>query len=170
MRNFDTFIFDFREGEMEISGQVDLKGRVAIVTGAARGIGRAIALALGREGADIVIADVTNAETTRQTIEKLGRQALAVKTDVSQKADVVQMIEKSINIFGKVDILVNNAGTCHRVTLEDISEEQWDRDIGHHPEGGLFLRSSDPPTHEETGLRQDSQYQFHIRQDRRRCF
>ena len=139
------------EEDMDISGQLDLKGRLAIVTGAARGIGRAIALALGREGADVVIADWIDMETTVQRIKEMGRQVLAVKTDVSQKASVVRMVEKAISAFGKVDILVNNAGSCHRVTLEDITEEQWDRDIGTILKGAFFCAQAILPHMKKQG-------------------
>jgi 3-oxoacyl-[acyl-carrier protein] reductase len=136
---------------MEISAQIDLKGRVAIVTGAARGIGKAIALALGREGADLVIADLIDMEDTVHSLEKMGRQALAVKADVSRRAEVVHLIEKSINRFQKVDILVNNAGTCHRVSLEDITEEQWDQDINTILKGAFFCTQTILPHMKQQG-------------------
>jgi 3-oxoacyl-[acyl-carrier protein] reductase len=112
-----------------ISSPMNLQGKVAIVTGAARGIGKACSLALAREGADLVVADLISLDETVTEIRKGGRQVLPVLTDVSRKAAVLNMVEKAIQKFGKIEILVNNAGTCQRASLEDITEEQWDKDI-----------------------------------------
>ncbi|MBI2942059.1 MAG: SDR family oxidoreductase [Chloroflexi bacterium] len=112
-----------------VSGKMDLRDRVAIVTGAARGIGQAIALALAREGADVVIADVIPAEETAAGVRARGRRALVVPTDVSKAADVERLVDATVGEFGRVDILVNNAGTVQRVSLEDLTEELWDRDL-----------------------------------------
>lgn len=91
---------------------MELEGRVAIVTGAGRGIGRAIALAFAREGADIVIASrgLPEANETAGEVKALGRRALALPVDVSAQAQVDMMVASVINRLGKVDILVNNAG------------------------------------------------------------
>jgi NAD(P)-dependent dehydrogenase (short-subunit alcohol dehydrogenase family) len=88
-----------------------LKDKVAIVTGAASGIGRAIALALGREGASVVVDDIDlgPAETVADEVRKLGAKALAIKADVSKEGEVKQMVERTVAEFGRVDILVNNA-------------------------------------------------------------
>lgn len=106
-----------------------LRGRIAFVTGGARGIGQACALALAREGADIAIADLFPMDETLRAVEALGRQVLGIKTDVTKKTEVHRMVEEVIERFGKIDILVNNAGTCARVPLEELTEEQWDRDV-----------------------------------------
>ncbi len=89
-----------------------LKDKVAIVTGGGRGIGSSICLAFAREGADIVVAARTSEEIQgiSAELERLGGQALALKTDVSQREDVRNMVDRTIREFGKVDILVNNAG------------------------------------------------------------
>lgn len=108
---------------------MSLRGRAAVITGGARGIGRACALALAREGADIALADLLPMDETLRAVEALGRQALGIKTDVTKKAEVHRMVEQVIQRFGKIDILVNNAGTCARVPLEELTEEQWDRDV-----------------------------------------
>jgi 3-oxoacyl-[acyl-carrier protein] reductase len=105
----------------------DLNGRNAIVTGGARGIGAAAALCLAREGANIVVADMTDATETVKRVEAMGRKAMAVKTDVSVKSDVHRMVAQAIERFGHIDILVNNAGVVHRDSLLDTSEETWDR-------------------------------------------
>jgi 3-oxoacyl-[acyl-carrier protein] reductase len=108
-----------------------LKGKVAIVTGAGRGIGRAIAVALGRSGADIVVNDVNlqAAEETAEKIKALGHRSLAFKADVSNKSEVNKMVKKTLQLFGKIDILVNNAGIYSSTSLEDITEREWTRMI-----------------------------------------
>jgi len=106
-----------------------LKDKIAIVTGGARGIGQACAVALAREGAHVCVTDVIPTDETVGKVKSLGRQAIGVKTDVSKKADVVNMVAQVVEKFGRIDILVNNAGTCWRVPLEELTEEQWDRDV-----------------------------------------
>ena len=105
-----------------------LKGKVALVTGAARGIGRAIVLLFAKEGADIAAGDV-NAEDTAKTcleIEALGRKALALQMDVTNYKNVEESINKILDKFGKVDILVNNAGITKDNLLLRMSEAEWD--------------------------------------------
>ena len=107
-----------------------LEGRVAVVTGAASGIGAAIATAFAREGADIVVADKATAEQARDVIAAIkghGRDALFVHTDVSDEASVRAMAGQAITRFGHVDILVNNAGIFTESLLEDMPVEDWDR-------------------------------------------
>src|SRR5512139_134592 len=116
----------------------DLNGRNAIVTGGARGIGAAAALCLAREGANIVVADMTDATETVKRVEAMGRKAMAVKTDVSVKSDVHRMVGQSIERFGHIDILVNNAGVVHRDSLLDTSEETWDRVVSIVLRGTFF--------------------------------
>jgi 3-oxoacyl-[acyl-carrier protein] reductase len=106
-----------------------LQDRIAIVTGGARGIGRACAIALAQEGAHVCVTDVIPMEEAMDAIKALGRQTLGIKTDVSNKTDVLNMVAQVIEKFGRIDILVNNAGTCWRVPLEELTEEQWDRDV-----------------------------------------
>ena len=112
-----------------------LKDRVAIVTGAASGIGRAIALTLGREGASVVIGDldIAGAGKVASEVGELGARSLAVKTDVSRPAEVNSMVENAISEFGKIDILVNNAAYLgwsleHKLFM-DTDEAEWDRHI-----------------------------------------
>src|SRR5680860_51354 len=92
--------------------KVELRGKVALVTGSAKNIGKAIALAYAKNGADLVITDidVENGEDTVKEIKKLGRKAIFIKTDVSNYEDVKEMTKKVIDVYGKIDILVNNAG------------------------------------------------------------
>ena len=106
-----------------------LKGKTAIITGSGRGIGRAIALAMAAQGANIVVNDV-NMESAGEVvteIEAMGRQAIAVKADVTVEEQVKAMIETCINRFGKLDILVNNAGIIQTVPVTEIDGKDWDR-------------------------------------------
>src|SRR5918995_2327577 len=109
-----------------------LKDRVAIVTGAAQGIGKALALGLSREGAKLVIADIhqNNAVAVKDEIRAAGAMALAIATDVSDEMSVEAMVENCIEEFGKIDILINNAGIFPVSSVEDMEEEEWDRVIG----------------------------------------
>ena len=108
----------------------DLTGKVALVTGASRGIGRAVALALAEAGADVAVnylAREAPALETVKTIEHLGRRAIPVPADVSLTAEVAGMVEVIEEDLGQVDILVNNAGIVSHQPLAAISESDWDR-------------------------------------------
>jgi len=104
-------------------------GKVALVTGSGRGIGKAIALTLAKRGADIVIndLDMDNAAHTVEEIKALGRKAIAIKADVSSEVEVEEMIKECINHFGRIDILVNNAGLVSTKLLQDTTLQDWDR-------------------------------------------
>ena len=104
-------------------------GKVALVTGAARGIGQAIALALANEGADVIVADVDldRAQQIAQEIEGLGRQAKAVPADVSDRKAVQRLVSEAVSLFGRVDILVNNAGIIRRGSFLEHDPEEWDK-------------------------------------------
>ncbi len=107
-----------------------LSGKVALVTGARRGIGRGIALELARAGADVAINDVENpaqAEAVAEEIRALGQRALVVMADVVQPAQVNAMIDQVVQGLGGLDILVNNAGVESIIPLLDITSEEWDR-------------------------------------------
>ena len=106
-----------------------LKDKVAIVTGAAKGIGRGIALALAKEGAKIIVSDLNDSECLDVVaeIEKLGGEAIAVKCDVSIKADVDELISAAMTKFGGLDIMANNAGIYPFKPFEEITEEGWDK-------------------------------------------
>ncbi len=137
-----------------MSLEIDLSGRVALVTGGSRGLGRADALTLARAGADVVIADIlvesddsaaeeygplaqaaasgglVKTEATAREIEELGRRSLALKCDVTDVAQVEATVARTVEELGSVDILVNNAGTLDHVgQLENQLPELWERDL-----------------------------------------
>lgn len=107
-----------------------LEGKVAVVTGAKRGIGAEIALTFARAGADVVVGtrvvEDGQLEAVAKEIEKLGRRALAVQVDISHKADVDNMVEKATDEFGHIDILVNNAAIAFWRPMLEVTEEDWD--------------------------------------------
>lgn len=109
----------------------DLKGKVAIITGARRGMGRADALLLAKEGAKVAISDISldECEKVVSEIKKEGGEAMAVECDVSQKADVEEMIAEIMKKWGKIDILVNNAGICEFKPFLDLAEADWDKTL-----------------------------------------
>ena len=105
---------------------MNLNDKVAIVTGSARGIGKAIALKLAEAGAAVVVSDIVEAEPVAEEIRASGRQSLAITADVSSREDVAGLIDRTIATFGKVDILVNNAGITRDQLLMRMSDEDWD--------------------------------------------
>jgi 3-oxoacyl-[acyl-carrier protein] reductase len=109
---------------------MDLTGKIAIVTGSGRGIGREIAFRLAEAGANIVVNDVGNpapAEETVQAIKNLGRQSMVAMGDVSQSADVSRIVDTTIAAYSRIDILVNNAGVTRDQLLIRMSDDDWDR-------------------------------------------
>ncbi|MFA5051232.1 MAG: glucose 1-dehydrogenase [Patescibacteria group bacterium] len=115
-----------------------LKNKIALITGASRGIGKAAALLFAKEGASIVlnyyVSDyepdaLENANKVLKELEKIGVEAIKIEADVSKEQDVKKMIEVAIKKFGRIDILVNNAGIVYDVSISDRSFEQWKRTI-----------------------------------------
>jgi NAD(P)-dependent dehydrogenase (short-subunit alcohol dehydrogenase family) len=109
-----------------------LEGKVALVTGGAAGIGRASARAFAREGARVVVADVSvRGEEAVRELREHGAEALFVQTDVSRAADVAGLLRRTLSAFGRLDLAHNNAGVeGPRAPLTEVSEEDWDRTLG----------------------------------------
>ncbi|MFA5926051.1 MAG: SDR family NAD(P)-dependent oxidoreductase [Parcubacteria group bacterium] len=106
-----------------------LENKTAIVTGAAKGIGKGIALALAKEGSNVVVSDIDQkeSETVTEEIKKIGPKALAVQCDVSKKEEVENLFSKTIQEFGHADILVNNAGIYPFKPFVEMQESDWDK-------------------------------------------
>ncbi|MBD2436009.1 SDR family oxidoreductase [Nostoc sp. FACHB-110] len=118
-----------------------LTGKVAIVTGASRGIGRAIALTLASKGASVVVnyaGNATKAQEVVAEIENLGVQAISLQADVSNISDIQHLFQKTIAHFGKVDILVNNAGTIVYKPITEITEADFDKIFAVNVKGTYF--------------------------------
>jgi NAD(P)-dependent dehydrogenase (short-subunit alcohol dehydrogenase family) len=116
-------------------------GKVAFVTGAGSGIGRATALAFAREGASVDVSDISeqNVRETARMIEELGGRALAVACDVTRSEDVKAALEETIETFGRLDVAFNNAGVENEVKpMADVTEEEWDRIVAINLRG-VFL-------------------------------
>ena len=103
-----------------------IEGKVALVTGGGRGLGKAICLALAREGADIALTDLQATDETSKEIEALGQKAMAFKADVTREVEVKDMVNRIVAEWGGIDILVNNVGGDHAYLLEDMPTSQWD--------------------------------------------
>lgn len=131
---------------------MDLKNKVALVTGARRGIGQGIALALAQAGANVVVTDIDQADCqkvvdqiinlrlTSRRPEKIGQDGLAIKLDVTNKEEVEQTIKATVEKFGKIDILINNAGVAQFKPFLELTEEDWDRTLDINLKG-MFLCS-----------------------------
>lgn len=107
-----------------------LDGRVAVVTGASRGIGRAVALALAEKGADVVVNYLTKPEAAgevEESVRRFGRRAVAVRADVSERRDVEELFAVTWERLGRADVLINNAGIETIVGLTDLTDDQWRR-------------------------------------------
>jgi len=127
-----------------VSPTLRLSDKVALITGSSSGIGRGVALAFAREGADIVVnfpedgQQPAAAEVCRE-IAALGRRAMAVRADVAVEADVRRLCAAALRAFGRVDILVNNAGIAMAAAAHEIPTEQWDRVIAVHLRGTFMM-------------------------------
>ncbi|HWI62846.1 MAG TPA: SDR family oxidoreductase, partial [Symbiobacteriaceae bacterium] len=118
-----------------------LEGRVALVTGAGRGIGKALALGLAQDGADVICLSRTEAEVeeTAATARKLGRRAVAVTADVTQKAEVEAAVASAVAQLGRIDILVNNAGMNIRTPALELKEQDWDTVVDTNLKGPFLV-------------------------------
>jgi NAD(P)-dependent dehydrogenase (short-subunit alcohol dehydrogenase family) len=148
-------------GEASYEGHGRLTGKAAVITGGDSGIGRAVAIAFAREGADVLIAYLNeheDAQDTAKYVEQAGRRCVLVPGDLADRAHAKTIIPKAVEEFGKVDILVNNAAyQMSHDTLEEISDEEWDHTVAlnlsamftlckdvipHMPPGGAIVNSS----------------------------
>jgi 3-oxoacyl-[acyl-carrier protein] reductase len=127
---------------------VELNGQVALVTGAGRGIGRAIALELASLGASVAVAELNAAAAaeTAAEIQQTGRQALGVRADVTRADDRTAMVDQTLQTFGRIDILVNNAGIFRSAPPLEITEEHWDTVLGVNAKAVLFCAQAVLPT------------------------
>ncbi len=120
-----------------------LQGKIGLVTGSGRGIGKAIALGLAKEGVDVAIncrVNRASAEETAEEIRALGQRAMVVVADVTNETEVNKMVGQIVKEWGTIDILVNNAGVSHVALVEDMEKTDWDR-LLNIMAGGTFLCS-----------------------------
>jgi NAD(P)-dependent dehydrogenase (short-subunit alcohol dehydrogenase family) len=148
-------------GEESYEGHGKLTGKAAVITGGDSGIGRAVAIAFAREGADVLISYLNeheDAQDTAKYVEQAGRRCVLVPGDLADRAHAKTIIPKAVEAFGKVDILVNNAAfQMTHPTLEEVSDEEWDHTVAtnltamfiltkdaipHMPAGGAIINSS----------------------------
>ncbi|MFB0532715.1 MAG: 3-oxoacyl-ACP reductase family protein [Desulfatiglandales bacterium] len=118
-----------------------LKGKVALITGSSRGVGRAVALAYAREGASVVVNYASNKNAAGEVvaaIKEMGSRAIAFRADVAKAAEAEALVQNTIEQFGGLDILVNNAGFSRPAMLLRMSEEQWDQVLDVHLKGTFF--------------------------------
>lgn len=120
----------------------DLKGKIAVVTGASSGLGRDAALAYAKEGANVCVLArrIEKIESLAKEIEALGVESIAIKCDVTNEEEVKVAVETIVNKFGRVDILLNNAGIAVRGGVETLSEEEWDKSMDTNVKG-IYLVS-----------------------------
>jgi len=118
-----------------------LRGRVALVTGSSRGIGRAIAQAFAREGAAVVLnaaRSIGDARTAAQAIGAGGGKAVAIQADVARPAEARRLVAEAVRAFGRLDVLVNNAGISDRTSFAEMNEEAWRQMMDVHVTGPMF--------------------------------
>ncbi|TCP32901.1 SDR family oxidoreductase [Sphingomonas sp. BK235] len=136
-------------GEHSYVGRGRLTDKKTIVTGGDSGIGRAVALAFGREGADVLISYLSEEEDARETqrlVEQAGRQAVLVPGDISDPAHARSVVDRAVEAFGRVDVLVNNA--AHQAsfqTIEDIADEEWQRTFATNIHAMFYLSKAAVP-------------------------
>ncbi|ASJ00814.1 SDR family NAD(P)-dependent oxidoreductase [Thermococcus gorgonarius] len=122
---------------------MDLSGKVALVTGAGRGIGRAIAIALAQKGANVAVNYAHSEEKARETVElcrSYGVDAIPVKADVSNREEVRRMVKEVVDHFGRIDILVNNAGILGKALRPmEVTDEEWDAVLGVNLKGAFIV-------------------------------
>lgn len=122
-----------------ILDQFKLDGKTAIVTGAARGLGQAMALAMAEAGADVAAVDVLNMSDTKEQIEKLGRRCVTITADLTKKDCVDMIVKVTVEKLGGIDILFNNAGIIRRAPFTEFTEKDWDDVMNLNIRGVFFL-------------------------------
>jgi NAD(P)-dependent dehydrogenase (short-subunit alcohol dehydrogenase family) len=135
---------------------MEFAGKIVLVTGAGGaggGQGKAFALAFAAEGADVAVNDIdlAKAEATAQEVKASGRRSIAVKADVSDEAEVNQMVKRVVRELGGIDILVNNAGFGYPILVEDMTAAQWRRTIGVNLDGTFFCSKAVIPIMKQRG-------------------
>jgi NAD(P)-dependent dehydrogenase (short-subunit alcohol dehydrogenase family) len=108
-----------------LSTECDLPGKIAIVTGGGRGLGKAMAIGLANAGALIIVCDVVDTKETVSLIQDLGRESIGLKVDVTKPADIAMMVKKTVEKFRTIDVLVNNAGIVKSAPAESMIEADW---------------------------------------------
>lgn len=116
-----------------------LSGKVAVITGASKGIGKATALALATQGASVIINYNSDANAANEVVKSIGKTALAVKADVSTVTGVEELVQATIKHFGKIDILIPNAGILPMKDLEHTTEQDFDSAFTLNVKGPYFL-------------------------------
>jgi len=118
-----------------------LANKTAVITGAGRGVGRAVALAYARAGADVIVNYLSNESAADEVVKEaaeMGRRAVPVQADVAVKSQAEALIQRCVDEFGRIDILVNNAGFTRPALLRKMSEEEWDQVLNVHLKGAFF--------------------------------
>ncbi|UOQ91922.1 SDR family oxidoreductase [Halobacillus shinanisalinarum] len=120
---------------------INLEKKVSIVTGGARGIGAASAIALAKEGSHIVLVDILDCEETIQRIKDVNPtvEAISYAIDIKERDQVEKVVNETVQHFGQLDVVVNNAGTCSRLDLENMTDEMWFRDINTNLRGTFLF-------------------------------
>ncbi len=119
----------------------DLKGKVAIITGSRRGMGKSHALLMAKEGVKVVVSDISleDCQKVVEEIEKNNGEAIAIKCDVTNKQEIEALVKKTIEKWGKIDILVNNAGICEFKPFLEITEKDWEKTININLKGYFLM-------------------------------
>jgi 2-deoxy-D-gluconate 3-dehydrogenase len=126
--------------DKNILDQFRLEGKAAIITGAARGLGHAMAVGLAEAGADVALVDILPTEKSQNAIEKLGRRVVGIKADLISLDCVEPIVDTAFKKLGRIDILVNNAGIIRRAPMTEFTEKDWD-DVIHINQKTLFFLS-----------------------------
>lgn len=143
---------------------MNLKGKVAIVTGGNSGIGASIALELAKQGANIVIDYIFNPEATEEIEKKivsLGNQAIGIKADVSKVSDLQNLVDAAVKKFGRLDIMVNNAGIETRTSILDTTEAQYEKVLEVNLKSAFFWNTAGCQANDQAGRRR-SHHQYHL--------